>query len=44
MLELRAVLERTGQPIANLDLMIAAQALAAAATTDVTTDTSSFVV
>ena len=29
--ELRAALQRTGQPIANLDLMIAAQALAAGA-------------
>lgn len=37
--ELRALLEQTGQPIANLDLMIAAQALAAAATL-VTNDSS----
>jgi tRNA(fMet)-specific endonuclease VapC len=37
--ELRATLERTGRPIANLDLMIAAHALAAGATL-VTNDTS----
>jgi tRNA(fMet)-specific endonuclease VapC len=37
--ELRATLEKTGRPIANLDLMIAAHALAAGATL-VTNDTS----